>query len=139
MTSESETRAANWVAAWDGQGTHRTGTEGDARGAEWLAREAASLGAAVAIEEFALDRLDPELAHLDLSGERIAGVPVFDAPPTGIDGIAGRLGPIGGDVEIAVVEVPPRAVYSGEFERLRRTAGHRALVVVCAGEAPGLG
>jgi hypothetical protein len=133
MTSDAETRAATWLAAWDGQETHRTGTQGDRAGAEWLAREAAALGAAVAIEEFDLDRLDPALVYLEIAGERIPGVPVFDAPATGIDGIAGRLG---GD--IAVAELSPRAVYSGEFERRRRDAGHRALLVVCAGEAPGL-
>jgi hypothetical protein len=87
----------------------------------------------VAIEEFNLDRLDPALVYLEVAGTRIAGVPVFDGPATGIDGIEGRLGS-----EIAVAELSPRAVYSGEFERRRREAGHRALVVVCAGEAPGL-
>jgi hypothetical protein len=131
--TEAQTRAAIWLAAWDAQGTHRTGSPGDRAGADWLAREAAALGAEVAVEEFDFDRLDPALVYLDIAGERIAAVPVFDAPPTGIDGIAGRLG---GD--IAVAELGPRAVYNGEFERLRRAAGHRALVVVCAGEAPGL-
>ena len=131
---EAEARAAAWLRAWDVQDVHRTGSEGDAAGAEWLAGEAKALGAEVAIEEFALDRLDPIAAYLELGGERIAGVPVFDAPATGIDGIEGRLGS-----EIAVVELSPRAVYSGEFEMLRRAEGYRALVVVCAGEAPGLG
>jgi len=133
LTSDAETRAATWLAAWDGQGTHRTGTNGDRAGAEWLAREAAALGAAVAIEEFDLDRLDPAEVYLGIAGTRIAGVPVFDAPATDIDGIAGRLGS-----DIAVAELSPRAVYSGEFERRRREAGHRALLVICAGEAPGL-
>src|SRR5712691_7265125 len=76
-------RAAGWLAAWDGQGIHRTATAGDNAGAEWLAREAAALGAAVAIEEFALDRLDPVAAFLEIDGERIDAVPVFDAPRPG--------------------------------------------------------
>jgi hypothetical protein len=134
MATEAETRAAAWLRAWDAQDVHRTGTEGDAAGAQWLASEAAALGAKITIEEFALDRLDPIAAYLELGGERTAGVPVFDAPATGIDGIEGRLGH-----DIAVVELSPRAVYSGEFERLRRAEGYRGLVVVCAGEAPGLG
>ncbi|HZK89704.1 MAG TPA: hypothetical protein VFC56_06110 [Stellaceae bacterium] len=142
--TEAETRAAAWLQAWDRQGTHRTGTPGDAAGAEWLAREAAGLAGAVEIEEFAIDRLDPALAYLEIAGERISGVPVFDAPPSGIAGVEGRLGFIGGNADIAVVELSPRAVYSGEFQRQRRAAdsiqgGHRALVVVCRGEAPGLG
>jgi hypothetical protein len=132
MTLERD--AARWLAAWDGQGIHRTATAGDAAGAEWLAAEAASLGAAVAIEEFALDRLDPIAAFLEIGGGRIPAVPVFDAPPTDAAGIAGRLGD-----DIAVAELTPRAVYGGEFERLRRAGEHRGLVIVCAGDAPGSG
>jgi hypothetical protein len=131
--TEAETRAATWLQAWDAQGPHRTGTTGDQAGADWLAGEAAVLGANVAIDEFSFDRLDPIEAYLDIDGERIDGVPVFDTPPTGVDGVEGRLGQ-----EIAVAELSPRAVYSGEFERLRRMPNHRALLVVCAGVAPGL-
>ncbi|HLN25272.1 MAG TPA: hypothetical protein VN808_05175 [Stellaceae bacterium] len=131
--TEAETRAANWLEAWDAQGVHRTGTEGDRAGADWLAGEAATLGAEVTVEELLFERVDPIEAYLDIGGKRIEGVPVFDAPPTGADGVQGQLGQ-----EIAVAELSPRAVYSGEFERRRRTPGHHALVVVCAGEAPGL-
>jgi hypothetical protein len=132
--TEAERRAASWLQAWDAQGTHRTGTGGDAAGAEWLAAEARALGAEVTTEDFSLDRLDPITCHLVIAGERIESVPVFDAPATGTDGIAGRLGS-----EIAVAELPPRAVYSGAFQRLRRSGGHDALIVICQGEAPGLG
>jgi hypothetical protein len=132
--TEAERRAAHWLEAWDAQGTHRTGTAGDAAGAEWLAAAARGLGAGVEIEEFSLDRLDPVACHLEIDGRQIAGVPVFDAPATGEEGISGRLG-----AEIAVVELSPRAVYSGAFQQLRRGGEHRALVVVCQGEAPGLG
>jgi hypothetical protein len=130
----AKTRAAAWLAAWDAHGIHRTGTEGDAAGAEWLAAEAGALGAAATIEEFPLDRLDPIAVSLEIAGRRIDGVPVFDAPSTGVDGFEGRLGQ-----DIAVAELSPRAVYSGEFQRLRRAGGHRGLVVICHGEAPGLG
>src|SRR5690349_1868567 len=33
-------RAARWLAAWDSHGNHRTATDGDNAGAEWLADEA---------------------------------------------------------------------------------------------------
>src|SRR5436305_6650575 len=95
-------RAADWLIAWDGQGTHRTATAGDDAGAEWLAREAEALGTKVLIEEFALDRLDPVMAFLEIGGERIPAVPAFDAPATGAAGITGRLGS-----EIAVAELSP--------------------------------
>jgi hypothetical protein len=138
---DAQRRAARWLADWDGQGIHRTATAGDNAGAEWLAGDAAALGAAVSIEEFALDRLDPVMAFLEIDGERIEAVPVFDAPATDAAGIAGRLGPVGGDAEIVVAELSPRASRfgSGESERLRRTGGHRGFVVLCAGENPGLG
>jgi len=132
--SEAENRVAEWLRAWDGQGMHRTGTAGDAAGAEWLAAEARALGAEARVEDFALERLDSIECFLEIGGERIEGVPVFDAPATDAEGIAGRLG-----VEIAVAELTPRAVYSGEFQRLRRARGHRALAVICQGDASGFG
>lgn len=132
--SKAETRAAAWLQAWDGQGSHRTGTAGDAAGADWLAGQARALGADVAVEAFGVDRLDPAAAYLEIGGARINGVPVFDAPPTPADGLAGTLG---GD--IAVAELPPRAVYNGVFQRLRHGGGHCALVVICQGDAPGPG
>ncbi|HLY47145.1 MAG TPA: hypothetical protein VKQ73_16305 [Stellaceae bacterium] len=130
----AQRRAAGWLAAWDAQGTHRTATAGDAAGAAWLAAEAAALGAEVEIEEFALDRLDPVEAYLEIASERTPAVPVFDAPATDAAGIMGALGR-----DIAVAQLSPRAVYSGEFARLRRAGGHRGLVVVCAGERSGMG
>ena len=68
--------------AWDGQGNHRTGTVGGKAGAAWLTREAAALGGTVTLEEFALDRLDPVAAFLEIGAERIEAFPVFDAPAT---------------------------------------------------------
>jgi hypothetical protein len=136
---EAQARAAGWLAAWDGQGIHRTGTAGDTAGAEWLAREAAALGAEVTIEEFALDRLDPIDCFLELAGRQIAAVPVFDAPATDAEGVTGRLGNIGNEAEIGVAELSPRAIYTGEFARIRGDSPYRALVVLCAGDRPGLG
>lgn len=134
----AEQQAARWLAAWDGHGVHRTATAGDDAGVEWLAAEARALGASVSIEEFALDRLDPITTFLEIGGERIEGAPVFDAPATDQAGVVGRLG-TAGEGEIAVAELSARAVYTDEFERLRRASTHRGLVVVCTGEAPGLG
>jgi hypothetical protein len=50
------------------------------------------------VEKFALDRLDPIDANLEFDGTHISGVPLFDAPATDRDGIAGVLGPVGADV-----------------------------------------
>lgn len=132
--TDAETRATSWLEAWDSHDIHRTGTRGDREGADWLAGEATALGAEVMVETFGFERLDPVETYLEFGGERIAGVPVFDAPPTGSNGIDGRLGH-----EIAIAELSPRAVYSGEFRRLREAGGHCGMVVICQGDAPGLG
>ena len=100
-------RAAAWLRAWDSQGIHRTATAGDQAGVDWLIEKAAGLGAAPSVEKFALDRLDPMDAHLEFDGVRIPGVPVFDAPATGGDGVAGILGPVGAETSIAVAELSP--------------------------------
>jgi len=137
--AEAQARAAAWLAAWDRQGIHRTASAGDHAGAEWLGREAMALGAKVWIEEFALDRLDPVECFVEFGVRQLAAVPVFDASATDAEGIAGRLGAIGSETEIGVAELSPRAVYTGELERIRRDSRHRALVVVCAGDRPGMG
>ena len=131
--------AVEWLRAWDLQGFHRTATDGDEAGAVWLAREAAALGAAVTSEAFTLDRIDPVDVCLEVEDTRVDAVPLFDAPPTGPDGISGPLGLTGSDAAIGVAELWPQSVYSGEYQALRRNASHRALVIVCRGAHPGLG
>jgi len=42
-------------------------------------------------------------------------------------------------IGIIVAQLSPRSVYTGEYEKLRRGAAHRALVIVCVGERPGMG
>jgi hypothetical protein len=88
---------------------------------------------------FELDRLDPVSCYLELDGERIPGVPAFDAPAAGAHGVTGTLSLSGHDEAIHVAKLTPRSVYTGEYERLRRDAAHRALVIVCTGERPGIG
>jgi hypothetical protein len=137
--SEARVRAAAWLTAWDSQGVHRTATAGDEAGAVWLEHEAAGFGVGVGTEVFELDRLDPGACYLELDGERISAVPVFDAPAAGANGVIGSLSLSSRDEAIVVAELTPRSVYTGEYERLRRDAAQRALVIVCAGELPGMG
>ncbi|HJU19806.1 MAG TPA: hypothetical protein VJ770_25410 [Stellaceae bacterium] len=109
---DAEQQAAGRLAARDGHGVHRTATAGDDAGVRWLAAKARALGASVSTEEFALDRLDPITTFLEIGGERIEGVPVFNAPATDEAGVVGRLG-AAGEGEIAVAELSARAVYTG--------------------------
>ncbi len=118
-----------WLTAWDRQGTHRTATQGDEAGADWLASEAAATGAKVTIETFSLARVDPLEAFLDIDGTRIDGVPLFDAPDGDVTGTP---------ADIAIRDVSPLAVYTPEFIALRQDAGLRAIVLITTGGAPGL-
>ena len=134
MSDDGMARATGWLTAWDAQGIHRTATAGDVAGADWLIGEAARLGAPPTAKEFALDRLDPIEAYLECGAGHIPGVPVFDAPATPDEGIAGTLGR-----DIAVAELSPRSVYDPAYEKMRREAPQHALVIVCTGAQPGLG
>ena len=136
---EARARAVGWLIAWDAQGAHRTATTGDEAGAVWLADEAAGFGVEMGTEVFELDRLDPVACYLELDGERIPGVPAFDAPAAGAHGMTGTLSLSGHDEAILVAKLTPRSVYTGEFDRLRHDTAHRALVIVCSGEQPGMG
>ena len=137
--NDAKARAVAWLTAWDSQGIHRTGTTGDEAGALWLARQAAGLGVDVTKEVFELNRLDPVACYLELDGERISGLPAFDAPATGATGVIGTLSFSGHDQAILVAQLWPRSVYTGEYERLRRDTAHRALLIVCTGARAGMG
>ena len=122
--------AATWLKAWDSHGPHRTGTPGDRAGADWLAREATTLGAQVSIETFMLGRIDPVDAWIECDGGRIEGVPVFDSPSTPPEGVSGPL---------ALLPLSPWAVYTPDYQAARRGTAHAGLVIVCQGSRPGLG
>lgn len=121
--------ATTWLQAWDSHGMHRTGTAGDNAGADWLAKQARALGASVSIEPFRFSRVDPVSCWIEAGGARIEGVPVFDSPPTGPDGITGAIG---------LVPLSPWAVYTPDYQATRRASGRAGLVIVCQGTEPGL-
>jgi len=134
----AEARAAAWLKAWDSQGLHRTGTAGDAAGADWLAREAAALGGIVTVESFHLDRIDATAAYVEIDGEKIFGEPLFDAPDTPPEGIRATASETAGENQVAVRLLSPAAVYAPDFARQRREYPHAAEVIVTMGAAPGL-
>ena len=131
-------RAARLIQAYDGQGIHRTGTPGDMKSAAWLAAQVKACGVRAALEPFTLDRVDPLLCQLECGGRRIDGLPIFDAAFTDAQGVRGRPGTFGSEAEIGLIELPPNADYSPEYEAQRRASMHRALVFVTKGARPGL-
>jgi hypothetical protein len=95
-----------------GRAPHRTATGADAAGAEWAAGEAAALGAAPAIEEFALDRLDPADVHLDIDGS--ASPPSLSStrrPPATTASAAGS-GRSAATPRSASLNWPPQIIYA---------------------------
>jgi hypothetical protein len=138
-----EQRIADVLAAYDAQGNHRTGTPADNASAEWLARQVRQLGAEPELEPFALSRVDLQSCHLRIADRRIDGVPLFDANFTDGEGVRGRLGPLGSDVEIGLAETEPLGVTEGVRAQggpvaEARQSRHKAVVLLTRGSHPGL-
>ena len=136
---EAARRAADVIGGYSAEGFHRTGTAVDRASADRLVALARSAGAVARLEPFDLPRLDPVDAFLEIDGRRIEGLPMFDAPSTNRDGIAGAIGPIegtGSDRPIALTMAAPNA--DVELRKVRDASRHRALLVVTTGQRPGL-
>src|SRR5713101_1992245 len=138
-----EHRVATVIQAYDAQGNHRTGTEVDRLSAEWLSWEVQRLDLRASLEPFTLSRVEPQSCYLRVGDRRVDGVPLFDAGFTDGEGVRGRLGPIGSDAEIGLLEVgpfklaEPRAEHQGPISMARRGA-HRGVVLLTRGRRPGL-
>jgi hypothetical protein len=132
------------IQTYDAQGNHRTGTEVDNASAQWLASEARNLGVKASLEPFTLSRVDPQLCYLRIGDRRIDGVPLFDAEFTVVEGVHGRLGPLGSDTEIGLAETTPFRLMDpiGTEERNQvaeaRQSRHKAVVLLTRGARPGL-
>ncbi len=100
-------RLADVISAYDAQGWHRTGSAVDTASAEWLAGLVGETGLEPRLEDFPLDRIDVEDARVCFPGGEIAGVPLFDAPLTGEDGVQGQAGGEDATAGIAVIETSP--------------------------------
>jgi hypothetical protein len=139
-----EQRVAAVIQTYDAQGNHRTGTEVDNASAQWLAGETRNLGVRATPEPFTLSRVDPQLSYLRIGDRRIDGVPLFDAGLTAVEGVRGRLGPLGSDAEIGLAETTPFRLMDpiGNEERNQvaeaRQSRHKAVVLLTRGSRAGL-
>ena len=113
-----EDRVAAVLQEYDAQGNHRTGTEVDARSAEWLANQVRSLGVRPTLEPFVLSRVDPQSSHLRVGDRRVDGVPLFDARFTGPKGLRGTIGPLGSGSDIGLTETRPPKLSDSVVERV---------------------
>jgi hypothetical protein len=139
LADDAQARLAGVIRAYDAQGIHRTATEVDTGSARWLAAQLQAAGVASRIEPFTIRRIDLGAAYLQVGGDGIAGVPLFDASFTGADGVGGALGPAGGAAEIGLISATPMA--STDHPGALRAAldgPHKALAIVTEGGRPGL-
>jgi hypothetical protein len=122
--TEIEATVARQLAAYDGLGILRAGTDADRRAALWLAAQANGEVVPVPFSRFV-----PGEAWIEVVGRRLDGLPLFDAPP---GEVSGPLGPAGGEAAIGWQQVAPAgASLKGQaVEALRRGAAHKALVLV---------
>src|SRR5688572_11694861 len=132
-----EQRVDRILREYDSFGIHRTGTEGDERCARWLAEEARRLGAKSDLESLPFSRLDVKTCFVEVGGQRIEGVPLFDAPLTGPEGVSGTLAAAGAGAAGEVgfwLDVSPDAAGGKKFLEHRRTTAQKGLVAVTGGE-----
>lgn len=135
---ELERRIGRLISEYERQGFHWTGSEVDRRSADWLYEEVRRIGLVPARESFALSRVDPVGTGLICRDRRIEGLPLFDGAFTDAEGISGRLGPVGSESDIGLVEAPPNTAAAGPLGEARRQQRHKAIVCVTRGGRPGL-
>jgi hypothetical protein len=115
----------------------------DNASAQWLVNQVRQLGIKAELESFGLNRIDPQSCYLRIAGRRIDGAPMFEGGFTSAEGVSGRLGPLGSDAEIGLVESEPSQLAEPGIERRNevakaRRSPHKAVVVLTRGARPGL-
>jgi hypothetical protein len=131
-----ERRAADAIRAYSAEGHHRTATAVDRASADALLVRARAAGAAASLEPFGLPRVDTAAAFVQIEGRRIDGLPMFDGAFTGPGGVAGGIGPVGGDRPIAWTRVAPNG--EAALRKMREGSRHAAIVAVTMGAKSGL-
>ncbi len=130
-------RVADVIREFDSQGYHRTGAAADVESARWLANCASSYAPDAELEEVPLDRLVLGACRIEVGGRHVRGLPLFDGGLTGTNGVEGKLGPVGSDAEIGLLEVGV-GEYQDDVDAERADPRHAAYVVVTRGISSGL-
>ena len=131
-----ERRASDTIRAYSAEGHHRTATAVDRASADALLSRARATGAAPSLERFDLWRVDPAAAFVQIQGQRIDGLPMFDGIFTDARGVSGAIAPVGGGAAIGWTRVAPNG--EAAMRKMRNGSRHRAIVAVTVGGKPGL-
>ncbi len=130
-------RVAGYIADYDAQGIHRTGTEVDLKSAEWLSDLIRDIGLEAKLNRLSLERIQVLKSQITVEGRQLEGVPMFDCGAyTDSKGITGRLGDINdSEADVGVSLVPPWPSHEGavRFTEARKTQGFKAMVSITPG------
>jgi hypothetical protein len=135
-TDVIERRASDTIRAYAAEGDHRTATAVDRASAGALLQRARATGAVASLEPFDLSRVDPAAAFVQIGGQRLNGLPMFDGAFTSAGGISARIGPIDGDQPIAWTRIAPNG--EAALRQIRDGSRHTGIVAVTMGGRPGL-
>lgn len=123
---------ARTIAAYDAQGQHRTGTDVDRLSGEWLAGEIKALGFEPVLECFPFSRIDIVTSTVRFEREEWSGTPIFDGAYTTPEGVAGSIGTLDSNADIAVAPVLPNVTgpLRQAYEAARRDGRYKAMLAV---------
>ena len=135
---------ASDIRGWDAIRDHRTGTEGDAATAEWLASLVGAAGVEPHIDAFPFARRVPHECSVAVegpAGRTAPGLPLFDG---GLTDAAGLTGPLTGltDGSGGIAVVPYESIAGAATEallRARKSDRHAAIVAVAEGRSSSRG
>jgi hypothetical protein len=134
-----EERVAEIIRLYDAQGIHRTGTPGDQACARWLAGEVRRLGVEASLEELPFEKIEVAECSLRIGERRIAGVPLFNAPATGPEGLTGTVGSDpSGAATLGFLAVAPNGTGGGALRAYREATSQVAVIAVVGGERFGM-
>jgi len=140
--SAMQERIVRDIAAWDAIEDHRTGTQGDARTAEWLADAIRAVGLEPDVVRFPFERRVLHECRITIDRQSADGVPLFDGAYTDARGLQAPLHPLADGTGIGLTRFAPSpaAPVTADLLAARRNARHEAIVAVAAGEGvlPGL-
>lgn len=136
--NDSQRRIAKVIGEYEAQGYHRTATAVDDESGRWLADQVRQARPPAALEPFPVNRVDLQTCTCTVADRRIEGLPLFDAAFTSPDGVRGRLGELGSDAEIGLVETGVPLAGGKLLDETRLANRHRAIIAVTKGNTPGL-
>ena len=124
--SEVYNRINRAIRDYDAQGDHRTGSPVDAQSGLWLSDRVDDAGIVPELEWMGVPTVQSHAAFLEVNGQRIDGVPLYDGGVTSPEGITGTFGTQGSSSDIGIAYAGPRI--PSAFLDYRRTTEQKAIV-----------